>query len=118
LSQRSSPSAARDLGQGLLLHQRHQPVGQRPFGVVGKALDQEMGHDQAQDAVAQKLQALIAAPPRLRPLLAGAPAHDAGMGQRLVEQPLVLKSVAERRLDLAAAAFGKGSGHAGRRSSG
>ena len=59
--------AARHLGQAFLANHRHLALRQSAFGVLGEALDQQVGHDQAKDPVAQELQALVGARPLPRP---------------------------------------------------
>ena len=86
--------------QRRLLHQRGMTIGQGTFGVGGEALDQQMRDDQAQDPVAQKLQALVGAP------APGVAADGAGVGQGLGQQRRVPKRVPERLLQLGPAPAG------------
>jgi hypothetical protein len=58
--------------------------------VVGKGLDQHAGDAQAEDAVAEELEAFVAGP---------AGTGGAGVGQGLDEQPPVAEAVAESLLD-------------------
>ena len=85
----------RDLRQALPSDHRDLPLGQRAFGILGEALDQQVRHDQAEDPVAQELQPLVGA----RSAAAGA--KDAAMGQRLLEPARVAETVAEQCLQFA-----------------
>ena len=64
-----------------------------PSGASGKAAKEQIGDGEAEDAVAEELQPLIAL---RRPGL-----RRADMGQRLLEQVAVREEVAERRLEVA-----------------
>ena len=74
----------------------HQPVveaGQLALIGAGIYLPEQLGDGEAQNAVAQKLQALVVAP------LAGSLAH-AGVGERLLQQVAAAERVAEAGLQI------------------
>lgn len=67
-----------------------EALAEGSFRIVGKGLDQHAGDAQAEDAVAEELEAFVAGP---------AGAGGAGVGQGLDEQPPVAEAVAQRLLD-------------------
>ena len=69
-----------DLHQRFAADQGGVPAGERADFLAGKAVEQQVGDDEAEHAVADEFQALVA--------VARALALEAGVGERLREQPL------------------------------
>ena len=84
---------ARDLGAGLLAHQRLEARASSPSAASGKAREQHLGDDQAEHAVAEELQPLVV------PARAAMPAATAlEWVSAVVEQVAVGEAMAEPRL--------------------
>ena len=83
-----------DLGQGLAAHQPRMPLGQRALALARKAGHQQVGDREGEHAIAEELQALVAA-------LATAPVGGrAAVGQSLAQQRRIGEAVADRALEL------------------
>ena len=88
---------AADIGTGLLAHQRGMPAMQPAFIGVRKGHRKHVGNDEAEDAIAEKLQALIAFRLALRPF-----ADRARMRQRAAKKLGIAECVVEPLLETAA----------------
>ncbi len=97
LHRRQELDAARDLQQGFLADKRRVPLGDGALVFLDEAFEQQFGHHEAQNPVAQEFQ----------PLIAGAVANAfrgagcAWMGQRAFQQSRVREAVADALLERA-----------------
>ena len=103
------PSLLADFGQHRLGHQMRQPRAELAFLLVGKALGQPLGDQQAEHAVADEFQPLVgarAAAPRGAPARQRPADHGGAVGQRLAQQFRAGEIMAEHVRGAAASTYG------------